>query len=66
MIPKNHAITKQHPDWLSQTQQGKIHLPQGKFDQSENMAWLNPAHPEVQKFITKFSVNPIRLSTNWI
>lgn len=60
MIPKNHAIAKQHPNWLSQTQQGKIHLPQGKFDQSENMAWLNPAHPEVQKFITNLIVDVVK------
>lgn len=53
IVPKNHAIAKLHPQWLSKTQRGKTSL-------KENMVWLNPAHPQVQKFITDLIVDAVQ------
>ncbi|NJL65190.1 MAG: family 10 glycosylhydrolase [Methylacidiphilales bacterium] len=53
VVPKNHAIAKRHPDWLTMTQSGKIAL-------KDNMAWLNPCHPEVQEFLTNLIVDVVK------
>ena len=73
MIPKNSLLAKEHPDWLTQSQQGKTNtayqdeLGTNKIEKSGNfitrwrqaayqkrvnqLAWLNPLHPDVQKLI---------------
>jgi uncharacterized lipoprotein YddW (UPF0748 family) len=53
MVPKNHAIAKRHPDWLTITQDGQIAL-------NDNMSWLNPCHPEVQQFITDLIIDVVK------
>lgn len=64
-VPASSAIAQAHPDWLTTTIDGKITeqvLTQRTLPTSlqnikeewtgENQAWLNPSHPEVQKFFT--------------
>ncbi|MBD2091727.1 family 10 glycosylhydrolase [Microcoleus sp. FACHB-1515] len=51
MIPPQSAIALQHPDWLSATRDGQ------QQDETNQQAWLNPAHPEVQKFLTDLIVD---------
>ena len=64
-VPASSAIAQKHPNWLTQTLDGDTtvapssssRLPKRLRDfQQEwmglNQAWLNPAHPEVQRFLT--------------
>ncbi|PAX45749.1 glycoside hydrolase family 10 protein [Brunnivagina elsteri] len=53
VVPKNHAIAKRHPDWLTVTKSGKVAL-------KDNMAWLNPCHPQVQQFLTDLIVDVVK------
>ncbi|RUT01331.1 hypothetical protein DSM106972_068820 [Dulcicalothrix desertica PCC 7102] len=48
MVPKNHPITRRHPEWLTTTASGS----KVSKESNENMSWLNPCHPEVQEFLT--------------
>ncbi len=49
MAPSDSILAKNHPDWLTQkSDKNKIWL-EGK---THERVWLNPLHPEVQKFIT--------------
>ena len=50
MVPPQSAIAMLHPDWLSMTRDGKHE------DKTNNQAWLNPAHPEVQQFLVDLIV----------
>ncbi|MGD1897291.1 MAG: glycoside hydrolase family 10 protein [Phormidesmis sp.] len=73
MIPETSAIAKAHPDWLTTTQAGETvetrlspsaALPQPLQNfQLEmvggNLAWLNPAHPDVQQFLTDLIVEVV-------
>jgi uncharacterized lipoprotein YddW (UPF0748 family) len=72
MISTNSAIAQQHPDWLTQTRSGdKILTPptvQNDAPSAEklqefagkNQAWLNPAHPAVQQFLTDLIVDVVQ------
>lgn len=51
MIPPQSAIAIAHPDWLSATRDGQ------QQDETNQQAWLNPAHPAVQKFLTDLIVD---------
>ncbi|NEO97878.1 MAG: family 10 glycosylhydrolase [Symploca sp. SIO2E9] len=50
MAPKNSQLAKLHPDWLSHNQKRS----------SIREVWLNPLHPEVQKFILELIVEVVR------
>lgn len=50
MAPKNSQLVKLHPDWLSHSQNPS----------SARSVWLNPLHPEVQKFILGLIVEVVR------
>lgn len=47
MAPANSALARRHPDWLSQRQDGSLTWQEG----TEQRVWLNPVHPQVQRFI---------------
>ncbi len=55
MVPMNSAIAKAHPDWLTRTQGGS-----SKPDGELNLTYLNPAHPQVQAFLTDLIVEVVR------
>ncbi|MGK7927249.1 MAG: family 10 glycosylhydrolase [Spirulina sp.] len=53
MLPADSEIARKHPNWLTQRIDGdKIWLEGGVRER----VWLNPLHPEVQKFITDLIV----------
>lgn len=47
MAPANSELARQHPDWLTKQSNGEL----VKMEGIEPRVWLNPLHPEVQKFI---------------
>ncbi len=85
-VPASSAIAQKHPDWLTTTIEGDIiassvppsKLPSGLKDVQQeftglNQAWLNPAHPEVQTFLTnlilevaqKYDVDGVQLDDHF-
>lgn len=48
MAPPSSELATQHPDWLTQKRDGG----QTSISAAGEVVWLNPFHPEVQKFIT--------------
>ena len=52
MVAPESVIAQQHPDWISQRADGSKTTHAG----AEQRAWLNPTHPEVQKFLTDLAV----------
>ncbi|MDX2231038.1 MAG: glycoside hydrolase family 10 protein [Leptolyngbyaceae cyanobacterium bins.349] len=48
MAPPTSELATQHPDWLTQKRDGS----QTSISAAGEVVWLNPFHPEVQKFIT--------------
>ncbi len=48
MAPPSSELATQHPNWLTQKQNGE----QTSISAAGEVVWLNPFHPEVQKFIT--------------
>ncbi len=48
MTPETSELAFNHPDWLTQKRDGS----QVSISAAGEVAWLNPFHPEVQKFIT--------------
>lgn len=46
MVPQTSELATQHPDWLTQTRSGEL-VSSGPAGE---VAWLNPMHPEVQRF----------------
>jgi uncharacterized lipoprotein YddW (UPF0748 family) len=48
MAPPLSELTLNHPDWITQRQDGS----QTWIGAAGEVVWLNPFHPEVQKFIT--------------
>ncbi len=56
MVAPESAIAQQHPDWLSQRANGTNTTHAG----AEQRAWLNPTHPEVQKFLTDLAVEIVQ------
>jgi uncharacterized lipoprotein YddW (UPF0748 family) len=55
MAPLTSELATQHPDWLTQKQDGT----KTSISAAGEVAWLNPFHPEVQKFITDLVVEII-------
>ncbi|MEM7715456.1 MAG: glycoside hydrolase family 10 protein [Cyanobacteria bacterium P01_A01_bin.68] len=52
MIPQSSELALNHPDWLTQKQDGS----QTTVGIAGENAWLNPFHPQVQKFITDLAI----------
>ncbi|WP_374878405.1 glycoside hydrolase family 10 protein [Microseira sp. BLCC-F43] len=48
MAPPTSELALNHPDWLTQKQDGS----QTSISAAGEVSWLNPFHPEVQQFIT--------------
>lgn len=48
MTPPTSELAMQHPEWLTQKQDGS----QTSESDAGEVVWLNPFHPEVQQFIT--------------
>ena len=48
MAPPTSELALNHPDWLTQKQDGN----QTSISAAGEVSWLNPFHPEVQQFIT--------------
>lgn len=73
LIPKNTAIARVHPDWLTTNQAGHTYRDPGKpssllhrgyqkikqAPEGKNEAYLNPSHPEVQQFFTDLIVEVV-------
>ncbi|WGV26912.1 glycoside hydrolase family 10 protein [Halotia branconii] len=55
MVPLTSELASQHPDWLTQKQDGT----QTSISAAGEVAWLNPFHPEVQKLITELVMEVI-------
>jgi uncharacterized lipoprotein YddW (UPF0748 family) len=53
MAPADSELAKRHPQWLTQRQDKSTIWLEGNVHQR---VWLNPLHPEVQKFITDLVV----------
>lgn len=49
MVPLTSELASQHPNWLTQKQDGT----KTSISAAGEVAWLNPFHPEVQSFITE-------------
>jgi uncharacterized lipoprotein YddW (UPF0748 family) len=49
MVPLTSELATQHPNWLTQKQNGT----KTSISAAGEVAWLNPFHPEVQSFITE-------------
>ena len=47
MAPDDSALAARHPDWLTQKSDGTLTTAEGDHQR----VWLNPFHPEVQRFI---------------
>jgi uncharacterized lipoprotein YddW (UPF0748 family) len=48
MAPASSELALNHPEWLTQTRTGET----TSVSDAGEVAWLNPFHPEAQKFIT--------------
>ncbi|MCC5620475.1 glycoside hydrolase family 10 protein [Nostoc sp. CHAB 5715] len=55
MVPLTSELASEHPDWLTQ----KSDETQTSISAAGEVAWLNPFHPEVQKFITELVMEVI-------
>ncbi|MDZ8025848.1 MAG: glycoside hydrolase family 10 protein [Nostoc sp. DedQUE01] len=55
MVPLTSELASQHPDWLTQKQDGT----QTSITAAGEVAWLNPFHPEVQNFIRELVLEVI-------
>lgn len=55
MAPENSQLAKRHPFWLTSRRNGTRFWKEGKY----NRVWLNPFHPEVQKFIKDLVVETV-------
>ncbi|MHC5596495.1 MAG: glycoside hydrolase family 10 protein [Nostoc sp.] len=55
MVPLSSELASGHPDWLTQKSDGT----QTSISAAGEVAWLNPFHPEVQKFITELVMEVI-------
>lgn len=64
MTPINSEIVRRYPDWLTKGQQGINSIKETPPEEVDNgsihqQAWLNPLHPEVQKFILNLIVEVV-------
>ncbi|MBD2682756.1 MULTISPECIES: family 10 glycosylhydrolase [Nostoc] len=55
MVPLTSELASQHPDWLTQKQDGT----QTSISAAGEVAWLNPFHPQVQNFIRELVMEVI-------
>ncbi|WP_341528718.1 family 10 glycosylhydrolase [Nostoc sp. UHCC 0302] len=55
MVPLTSELASQRPNWLTQKPDGT----QTSISAAGEVAWLNPFHPEVQKFITELVMEVI-------
>ncbi|MDZ8183681.1 MAG: family 10 glycosylhydrolase [Nostoc sp. ChiSLP02] len=55
MVPLTSELASQHPNWLTQKQDGT----QTSISAAGEVAWLNPFHPEVQNFIRELVLEVI-------
>ncbi|MFN6563699.1 MAG: glycoside hydrolase family 10 protein [Nostoc sp. ChiSLP01] len=55
MVPLTSELASQHPDWLTQKQDGT----QTSISAAGEVAWLNPFHPQVQSFIRELVMEVI-------
>ncbi|MBN3897784.1 MAG: glycoside hydrolase family 10 protein [Nostoc sp. NOS(2021)] len=55
MVPLTSELASSHPDWLTQKRDGT----QTSISAAGEVAWLNPFHPEVQKFISQLVMEVI-------
>lgn len=55
MVPEMSELAIEHPDWLTQQRNGdKISV-----TAAGEVSWLNPFHPEVQKFLTELVLEAV-------
>lgn len=57
MAPADSKLAKLHPDWLTSRRDGSTIWLEGKVHER---VWLNPLHPQVQKFISNLLVELVR------
>ncbi|MBH8556379.1 glycoside hydrolase family 10 protein [Nostocaceae cyanobacterium CENA357] len=65
MTPANSELARRYPDWLTNGQQGVKSVQETPPEEADNgstnkQAWLNPLHPEVQKFILGMIVEVVK------
>lgn len=65
MTPHNSQLAKRYPDWLTIGQEGINSIQDNLPEEIDNglvtkQAWLNPLHPEVQKFIQSLIVEVVK------
>ena len=56
MAPADSELAKRHPDWLLKRRDGSTVWMEGTLPR----VWLNPYHPQVQKFITDLVVELVK------
>lgn len=69
MLPADSELVKRHPDWITRRRDGSTIWKEGEHDR----VWLNPFHPEVQKFIqdlileivTKYDIDGIQVDDHF-
>ncbi len=59
MTEEKSAIALKHPEWITKRQDGSEVFLYGENDE-HRLVWLNPAHPEVQKFLTELIVEVVK------
>ncbi len=55
MVPQTSELATLHPEWLTQTRDGE----QVSGGPAGEVAWLNPMHPEVQRFLTELVMEAV-------
>ncbi len=55
MAPPTSELAVSHPDWLTQERDGD----KTSISAAGEVAWLNPFHPEVQKFLTELVLETV-------
>ena len=56
MAPADSLLVQQHPDWVSQRQDGS----QIKMEGTHPRVWLNPFHPQVRQFLIDLTVEVVK------
>ncbi|PZO43850.1 MAG: hypothetical protein DCF19_04270 [Pseudanabaena frigida] len=72
MTEEGSELMRQHPDWVTNRLDGSQVFLHGEYDE-HRLVWLNPARPEVQKFltdlivevVTKYNVDGIQLDDHF-
>jgi len=59
MTEEGSGIMQKHPDWITKRQDGSQVFLHGEYDQ-HRLVWLNPARPEVQKFLVDLIVEVVK------